>query len=178
MEGTITKRKRVSKSQCDRRQSLAKTGQNEQRVTRTLRSQARNEGLSQAAGNRHGESLGETIGSREQSRWLGRVGCGDQRPEAGDNDKNIVEIVFVVVQSLSCDQWVAVVTILKHLLCFSHVHYLITPHKNSIKQYHYYPHLIHGNRGMKRSNNLPKVTELLSGKRQGFKPKPFFHALL
>ena len=28
---------------------------------------------------------------------LGRVGCGDQRPEAGDNDKNIVEIVFVVV---------------------------------------------------------------------------------
>ena len=28
---------------------------------------------------------------------LGRVGCGDQRAEAGDNDKNRVGVVFVAV---------------------------------------------------------------------------------
>ena len=47
---------------------MAKTGQNEQRVTReNTWVQARNKGLNQRASNRHVESLGETIGSREQS---------------------------------------------------------------------------------------------------------------
>lgn len=70
---------------------------------------------------------------------LGRVGCEeDQRADADENDKDMVEI--------------GLVAIFKHL-CARHMHYLITLHC---------PLEIWGNGGTKSSNNLPKVTQLLS----------------